>query len=99
MQSLDNKQISDSNIHLINDCVHYKNVLVRSCGKKKVEKISTFQNVLSADAERVRSGLRVRSGKYEPGLILGLNVGYCLETPTLENLLKFLKKSQNISRA
>ena len=33
------------------DCVHYKNVLVRSCGKKKVNNL-TFQNVLSADAER-----------------------------------------------
>ena len=59
---------------MINDCIHCKNVLVRSCGKKKVKKISTFQNVLRADAERtsdaermrtvdaeqVRSGLRMR---------------------------------------
>ena len=58
MQSLDTKQISELNIKMIDDCVHYKNVLVRSCGKKKVEKSSTFQNVLSADAERTADAER-----------------------------------------
>ena len=33
------------------DCVHYKNLIVLSCGKKKL-KVLTVQNVLSADAER-----------------------------------------------
>ena len=37
---------------MIDDWVHYKNVLFRSWGKKKVKKL-TFQNVLRADAERM----------------------------------------------
>ena len=41
-----------------------QNVLVRSCGQKKVKNILTFSNLLSADAERVRCVLRMRSGKY-----------------------------------
>ena len=36
---------------MIDDCLHNKNVVVRRW-EKKSWKISTFQNVLSADAER-----------------------------------------------
>ena len=32
-----------------------------SCGQKKVKNILTFHNILRADGERVRSGLRMRS--------------------------------------
>ena len=37
-------------VQMIDDCVRYKNVLILSCGKKKVKNV-TFQNVLRADAE------------------------------------------------
>ena len=64
MQSLDTKQISDLFTQMIDDCVDYKHVLVRSCGKKNIKKFNILKCIewdaeRTADAESMNQALGI----------------------------------------